>query len=124
MSDRKTRYSPLYAEDKRDVTNDVMFAYVHEKINILLSVLSIFSFIFYELNLNIHGFVYLEFVKYQLGFHRNVQIFAKCKACISAIQLFYMAFFLYRNKSYIFPMLGLAKNGVLESVLIQMIRVA
>ena len=29
----------------RDVTNDVMFVYVQEKINILLSVLSIFFFL-------------------------------------------------------------------------------
>ena len=36
-------------------TNDVMFAYVHEEINILLSVLSIFGF--YDFNLNTKGFV-------------------------------------------------------------------
>ena len=42
MSDRKTGYYPLNAENNRGVINDVMFAYVHTKINILLSVLSIF----------------------------------------------------------------------------------
>ena len=38
--------SPLNAENKRGFTNDVMFAYEHEKINILLSVLRVFSFFF------------------------------------------------------------------------------
>ena len=59
MSDRKTGYSPLNAENNRRVTNDVMFAYVHTKIIILQSVLSIFSFFFYDFNLNTQGFVYL-----------------------------------------------------------------
>ena len=51
---------PLNAENKRDVTNDVLFAYVHEKINILLSVLSMFSVFFNDFNLNTQGVVYLE----------------------------------------------------------------
>ena len=51
-----------------------MFAYEHEKINILLSALSIFSFLLYDFNLNTQGFVYLEFVQCQLGLVRNVQI--------------------------------------------------
>ena len=42
MSDRKTGYSPLNKENNRGVTNDVMFAYVHTKINILLSVVGLF----------------------------------------------------------------------------------
>ena len=46
MSGRKTGYSSLNAENDRDVTNDIMFAYVHEKINILHSVLSIFLSLF------------------------------------------------------------------------------
>ena len=29
-------YTPLNAENNRGVTNNVMFAYVHEKINILI----------------------------------------------------------------------------------------
>ena len=40
--------------------------------------------------LNTQGFVYLEFVKYQLGHHRNVQVFAKCNVFMSAIKLFYI----------------------------------
>ena len=39
-------YSPFNAENNRGVTNDVMFAYAHEKINILFSVLSSFSSFF------------------------------------------------------------------------------
>ena len=70
--------------------NNVMFAYVHQETNILLSVLSIFFFLFYDFNLNTHGFVYVENVKYHLGLHRNVQVFAKYSVCISNIQLFYM----------------------------------
>ena len=76
MSDRKTGYSPLNAENNWGVTNDVC-AYAHKK-NILLSVFSIFFFPFYDFNLNTQGFVYSEFVKYQLGLHRNVQVFTKC----------------------------------------------
>ena len=87
MSDRKTGYSPLNAENNRGVTNDVMFAYMHTKINILLSVLSIFFLSFYDFNLNTQGFVYFECVKYQLSLHRNVHVFAKCNVCI---QLFYI----------------------------------
>ena len=49
-------------------------AYAHEKINFLLSVLSIFSLSFYDFNLNTQGFVYLDFVKYTLGLHTNMQV--------------------------------------------------
>ena len=37
MLDKKTEYSLLNAENNQSVTNDVMYAYVHEKMNILLS---------------------------------------------------------------------------------------
>ena len=93
MSDMKTgyMYSPLNAENIRGVTNDVTCAYAHEKMNILLSVWSIFFllllFSFYYLNLNTQGFVYLEFVKYQLVLQRNVQVFAKCIVCIFATSI-------------------------------------
>ena len=64
---RKMGYSPLNVENNRvRVTNYVMFAYTHEKINILLSVLSIF-FLFYDFSLNTQGLVYLEFVKVSNG---------------------------------------------------------
>ena len=49
MLDKKTEYYPLNAENNQRVTNDVMYAYVHEKMNILLSVLSI-CLSFYDLN--------------------------------------------------------------------------
>ena len=45
MSDRKTGYTPLNAGKNRGVTNDDIFAYVHTKINVLLSDMSIFSFL-------------------------------------------------------------------------------
>ena len=90
MSDRKTGYSPLNALNSHSVTHGFMFAYAHEKINNLLSVLSIFFLLFYVFNLNTQCFVFLEFIKYQVGLHRNVQIFAKGNVCISAIQLFYI----------------------------------
>ena len=70
-----------------------MFEYVHEKIDILFSVFSISvscSFFYYGFHLNTLVFVYLEFVKYQLGLQRSVQVFAKCNVCLSAIQLFYI----------------------------------
>ena len=47
---QESGYSPLNAENNRDVINDVMFAYAHEKINILLSVLSFVVFLFNEFN--------------------------------------------------------------------------
>ena len=111
MSDRKTGYSPLYVKNKRDVTNDVMFAYMHKKINILLSVLSIFfSFFYYDFNLNTQGFVLLSI---------NWAPIKTCKFSRNAINAYLLyscfiyrhiqPFFLYRNKLYIFPMLGLAK---------------
>ena len=52
----------LKCKNNKGVTNDVMFAYVHTKLNILLSVLSIY-FLFYDFNLNTQGLVYLDFVK-------------------------------------------------------------
>ena len=55
-------YSPLNVKKKKNnwgVTNAVMFAYVHTKIDILLSFLSIFFLsMFYEFNVNIQGFIY------------------------------------------------------------------
>ena len=53
--------------------------------NILVSVLNIVFFVFYEVSLNTHGFEYLEFVKYQLGLHRNMPVFTKYNVYISAI---------------------------------------
>ena len=60
-----------------------------------------FFFLFYDFNLNTQGFVYLEFIKYQLGIHRNMQGFGKMHV---------KAFFLYQNKLYIFLILGLANT--------------
>ena len=62
MPDRKTEYSPLNEKNNRGITNDVICAYVHEKINILLSVLIICSFFCHDFNPNTQGFVSLEFV--------------------------------------------------------------
>ena len=45
MSDRKTGYSPLNAESNRNGTNNVIFAYTHEKIADLFIYLFIYLFI-------------------------------------------------------------------------------
>ena len=90
----------------RNVTNHITFAYAHEKVNILLSVLSIVVFFFFDgFNQNTQGFVYLEFVGYQLGLHsfREMQCLHICYTVVV------LAFFLYRNKSYIFPIVRLTK---------------
>ena len=58
MSDSKTGYFPLNAENNRGVTKDVMFSYVHTAIKILFSVLSIVFFLFCDINLNTQSFVY------------------------------------------------------------------
>ena len=89
------------------------FSYAYKKYTFCFPFEHFVSLFFYDFKLNIQGFVYIEFVKYQLGLHRNVHVIAKCNICLSAIQLFIyrhdQAFFLYRNKLYIFPMLGLAQ---------------
>ena len=64
----------------RGVTNDVMFSYVHEKINVLLSVLSIFlAFLLFQ----------REYTRFCI-LKRNMQVLAKCNVCISVIQLVYI----------------------------------
>ena len=50
--------SPLNTEDNHGVTFDVMFAYVHTKLNILLSVLSIFLSFFIIILSWIHKVLY------------------------------------------------------------------
>ena len=60
------------------------------KINILVSVLNIIFFLFNDVYLNTQEFVYLDFVKYQLGLGRNMPVFAKSDIYISAIQLVYI----------------------------------
>ena len=57
-------------------------------IYVLVSVLKIIFFLFYDVNLTTQDFVYLKFVKYQMGLRRNMPGFAKCNVYISAIQLF------------------------------------
>ena len=61
------------------VTFGFIVAYAHEKVIILVSVLNIIFFLFCYINVNAQDFVYVDFVKYQLG-----------NACISALQLFYI----------------------------------
>ena len=62
----------------------VIVAYAHEEMNILISLLNIIVFLFYDVNLTAQDFVYLEFVKCQLSLRKNMQVFAKCTAYISA----------------------------------------
>ena len=54
----KMGYSPLKVENNRGVTNDVMFAYLHETINILLSFWSIYFLFLFYFNLNTQRCVY------------------------------------------------------------------
>ena len=65
------------AENSLFVTFSFIVAFEHEIINILLPVLSIFSFFFYEHNLINQGFVYMDFIKYQMGLRRSMHVFAK-----------------------------------------------
>ena len=46
MSDGKTEYSFLKADNNRCVINDAMFEYALGKINILLSILIVFLYLF------------------------------------------------------------------------------
>ena len=50
-------------------------AIAHEKMNILVSVLNIF---FHEVKLNMQDYIYLEFIKFQLGLRINMPVFANC----------------------------------------------
>ena len=90
------------------VTYDVMFAYTHEKINVLLPVLSIFV-LFYNFNLKTQGFLYtLTLLSINWASVETSKF-----VVISAIQSFYIqpcpAFLpVSKNKSYSFPTLRLA----------------
>ena len=99
VSGSKPGYAPMNAETSLSVTFGFIVAYAYEKINTLVSVLNIIFFLFYDINLNTQDFVYLEFVRYQLGLRRNMPVFAKCNVCISAIQMFYAG--LSKLSSYI-----------------------
>ena len=57
-------------------------------IYVLVSVLKIIFFLFYDVNLTTQDFVYLKFVKYQMGLRRNMPGLAKCNVYIYTIQLF------------------------------------
>ena len=120
-------YSLLNAKTNMGITNDVMFAYVRTKINIMLSVLSIWFVLFYDFNMNTKGCVHWEFVKYQRDLHWNVQIFAKWKVCISAIQIFYIQTcpgFLPISKWIVYlSEARVNKNWVLESILYSLFKV-
>ena len=123
MSDRKTGFPLLNAKNSHFVTYDVMITYMHEKTNILLSILSIFSFLFLWFqpeytrlciffNLLCINWASIETYK----FSRNAMNAYLLYSCF--IYRHVQAFFLYRNKSYIFLILGLAK---IESVLLALI---
>ena len=87
-----------------------MCAYAHEKINILVSVLSIVCFFIYDFNQITQGFVYLKFVKYQLGRHRNaeMQCMHVCYTVVLYTDMSKLCFYI-EKKSSVFPMLGLIK---------------
>ena len=116
MSGRKAGYSPLNTENSRGVTHGFMFAYAREKISILLSVLSILFFLFFIILTWIHKVLYT----YNLS-GINWASIETCKFSRNAMNAYLLywcsiyrhvkVFFLYRNKSYIFPILRLAKIG-------------
>ena len=80
----------LNEKKKRSNSTSLLATYAHKKIYILLSILNIVFFLFYDINLHRQNFVYLEFVKYQLSRRRSMQVFAKFNEYISAMQLFYI----------------------------------
>ena len=89
VSGCKPGYTPWNADISLSVTFCFIVAYAHEQKKIPVSVFNIIFFLFYDVNMNTQDFVYLEFVKYQLGLRRNMPVFAKCNVYISAIHLFY-----------------------------------
>ena len=107
ISCKKIGYAPLNAENSLIFTGGLITANVLEKINFLLSVLSVYYFLFFDVDLNTQSFVYLEIGKYRLGLRRNRRIFTKCNSCMSAIDSFYIhngSNFLYiQNESNFLP---------------------
>ena len=99
-------YAPFNAENSLSVTFGFIIAYAHEIIHILVSVLNIIFFLFYDVNLNTCDFVYLEFVKDQLGLRRNMPVFAKCNVYICFIYRHVQTLFQYQNQLFIFPIVG------------------
>ena len=57
MSDKKTGYSPLNADNNLGVTNDVIFAYAHTKMNICFLFWAFF-FLFFMILTWIHQVLY------------------------------------------------------------------
>ena len=78
--------APLNAENSFSVFLCFIVAYAVEKMNILVSVLNLIVFLFYDINLNAYDFVYLEFVTYKLGLWRSMQVLAKRNEYISTKQ--------------------------------------
>ena len=63
----KPGYAPWNTENSLSVTFGIVVAYVQDNFFFFFFFLfcAFLSFLFYELNLNKQGFIYLEFVKYQ-----------------------------------------------------------
>ena len=59
-SSSKPGFAPLNTENSLSVTFSFIAAYAYEKINILVSVLNIIFFLFYDVNLNTQDFIYLK----------------------------------------------------------------
>ena len=106
--------APLIAENGLDVTLGFIVAYAHEKINILVSVLNIIFFLFYDDHLNTQDFVYFEFVKYQLGIRRNMSVFLR--NAMYAYLLYVQIVFLCQKKVYLSDC-RVSKIFILEPVL-------
>ena len=111
---RKTGYSPLNAENNRGVTNDLVFAYLHEKKKTFCFLLWAFLFFFFFMILTwTHKVLYTTKL-----LSINWASIETCKFSRNSMYAYLLyifiyihaqVFFLYRNKSYIFPMLWLAK---------------
>ena len=87
---KKLGYPPFEAQNNPIFASGLIFVHVQEKINILLSVSSNYSLLYFDICLNIQRLVYSEFRKYRLGLRRNKRVLTKCNSCLPAIQWFYI----------------------------------
>ena len=87
VSGSKPGYAPLNAENGLSVTSCFIVICTWENKH---SGFCFEHFVFCNVNLNTQDFVYLEFVKYQMGLRRNMPVFAKCNVYMSAVRLLYI----------------------------------
>ena len=87
---KKLGYPPFEAQNNPIFVSGLILVQVQEKINIRLSVSNNYFLLYFDICMNIQGFVNSEFCKYWLGLRRSKHVLTKCNSCLPAIQWFYI----------------------------------